>query len=108
MKTLIMTLVTMAISSSAFAGAATHVNAVACGIAVSENEFVAESRAYSNPADDQYLNNPGILGTLLFELTKSEKSPVLKRGNQYCVWGKFIVPADGSEGSVEPYSVQEK
>ncbi|QDK46447.1 hypothetical protein DOM22_15390 [Bdellovibrio sp. ZAP7] len=108
MKSLIIALVTMTISTSAFAAAASHVNAVACGIAVSENEFVAESRAYSNPANDQYLSNPGILGTLLFELTKSAKSPVLKRGRQYCVWGKFIVPADGSEGSVEPYSVQEK
>jgi hypothetical protein len=105
MKTLIMSLLTMVISSSAFAGAAAHVNAVACGIAVSETEFIAESRAYSNPEDDQYLSNPGILGTLLFELTPS---PSLKRGATYCVWGKFIVPADGSEGTLEPYSLQKK
>ncbi len=104
MKRLILTAATVLMSSSAFAGAAAHIKAIGCGTAVSETEFVVESRAYPNPDDNQYLSNPGILGTLLFEVTPS---PAFKRGSKYCVWGHYIVPADGSEGSVDAEQVTE-
>lgn len=89
------------------AGIGSFNSAIGCGIAVSPTEFIAEYRMYLE--DTQLAKNPsinaGIEGTLIFRLKDVKDGNYLKDGARYCIRGNYSIPADGSNGTVESYTI---